>query len=281
MKNYTIVALLFFSIISCGKKVENLKQEVNKLKQKVKEQDNIISTTTKTRDEVKEKYVSLTENRSENYLTRTYVKTFFNNTFYDVGKNDFINKCSQIFNLSKENTIMRTLTNNWIKSPKSIRYVLNHSKNNGKTLFDITSFSRHKENLADFFTDKTVTQIASFFIGNSIYKDSNAEGYVNNLLMAYNNMEYGDKELLGNLHDELTKEGGYYSEGCTKLFEELDRVPDNKKVFETKFIYSFWARRYHEGNLDITYKILNKLNNIILKPESNEQQKNEEENEEI
>lgn len=46
---------------------------------------------------------------------------------------------------------------------------------------------------------------------------------------------------------------------CESLNQQFTRTSDYSKSRDVQWIYTFWVRRYHEGNVEVTFKILESL----------------------
>lgn len=226
---------------SLNVKVKSYQEELKNLKKDYAEAENDLSQDEKTKDEG---------------LNKAYFKTFVINTYLAVGKEEFINKSYRLFNLSKSNGIERTLINNLYSTSCGECPEKNISS-------AIATFSRNKKHLEHFFDDETINKIASFFRGNKIYDESGAKSYVEHLLLAYESMEYGDESYLEKLYVIASSKERLYSDKVEGIMSKIDRVGDRGRWYN-RFMYSFWARRYHEKNMEITYKLLKRIHQAII-----------------
>lgn len=165
---------------------------------------------------------------------------------------------------------------------KSIPKVLNDKISFIK--YQLFLFNRSSNNIKKLFTDETIDMIASFFKGNSYYEDSGAKYYIEGLLVTQGSLEFKEdsEEVLREYYNSLNEEYGWVSDKTlamdTELFDKkviryfenahfsnYDEVyrkdaegnlTDIPAFLFTKRSYSFWARRYHEGNQEIVSEIL-------------------------
>lgn len=263
----TIGLIVVITFFSCKKDLSKQIRKRDSLSIKVKSYQEKLKNLNKGYAEAK-KTLSQTEKTKDDGLNKAYFKTFIVNTYLAVGKDEFINKTYKFFNLSKSNDIERTLINNLHSTPCN-----NCSDKN--TSLNIATFSRDKKHLEHFFDDETINKIASFFHGNKIYDESGAKSYVEHLLLAYESMEYGDESYLEDLYTIASSDEQLGSGEIEEIISEIDRVGDRGKWFN-RFIYSFWARRQHEKNMEITYKLLKKVHQLITNPTDIKIEKTEE-----
>lgn len=256
--------LLIMLLFSCKKEPAEKINEVNNLKKYIKEakeRNEFLITQLKG---TKANLVEIKEGTKES-MSKAYVNSFVTNTFILDGKKDFITRSYYIFNLSESNPIFRSLTNTW---PISLCTYC-PDKN---FLFNIFTFNRSKKNIQLFFDDETITLIASFFQGNTIYEDSKAQKYVEGLLSAYESFEdtyeYDSYSDLEALYNEAVTDGLY----TTKAKGIIERLGGTDSyAIGDDFIYSFWARRYHEKNMDVTYSVLKKIHQKITNSQTHTQ----------
>jgi hypothetical protein len=70
----------------------------------------------------------------------------------------------------------------------------------------------------------------------------------------YSAMEDGKKKYAANYYDDIDK---YTSDAVLKIFTTKDA--DENVKGDVVWAYSFWARRYHEGNIDAVYDIVSQI----------------------
>lgn len=276
MKKASLLLFLFILLTSCkGDQIASLKKEIEKLEKETSSQKKEIIKQTDEINFLQKKCSKLQYEKDANYLPDAYVKGFFKNTYLNLGKDKFIKKLYNYFNISKSNNLMRALNGDWANY-NNLKDLLELKSNDKDLILGMASFSRQKEHLANFFTDETIANIAAYFKGNTLYQDSKAKLYVQNLLLTYNRFEYGDEELLEKFYSI-----SWPSEESWELMNELSRDSDEEMVYEDYYLYSFWARRHHEGNMQVTYRILEKIHRAIITTDNDEEQNATDENEDF
>ncbi|MDC1107174.1 hypothetical protein OAT16_10740 [Prolixibacteraceae bacterium] len=160
--------------------------------------------------------------------------------------------------------------------------------------FDLLGYhySRSKrtpENIQKVFNEELLNHIASIFKLDFVAKDYSLYGVLEALLMTYEEMNDQKCDELYRLLDQETicfnrsgLEGlePYISDkvshhikeeakNCKRLNIDIQqscgfaqkKIVIDRRIF---YAYSFWARRYHEGNKETVYEILKKLNHKII-----------------
>ncbi len=142
-----------------------------------------------------------------------------------------------------------------------------------------SEFDRTSDNILKVFNEKALNHIASLFNYKILPKNYKLFGLLEGLLMTYEEMDNEECERLYQLL-HLKEVDWNYSTECDEAFEDKvsNRVKDyvtatpyvqyydnssagyEKRMF---YLYSFWARRYNEGNKEAVYQILERLHEKI------------------
>ncbi|MBA6316879.1 hypothetical protein [Cellulophaga baltica] len=285
--------LLFLSslFISCNfgnKKTNNTNQEIKELEpvsSREKSEDieidsvvvinnevaknlKLLATTDSLKTILKEyKYTELESSNFktaisyEHYLKMPYRKVSLSNKH--LNPSSFISDVKEHFNLSKDNDVIRSLTNNWDY------YIIENSERKFLPYY----FSKEKRSsnyLRTLFTEDFVNLIISSLKETEIYEASKLNKYVEVLLKAYDNMDQDDLYILEELHNLSITGYRNNEQEIRLLLNNLDQI--NEDIFETAFknrsygntngvfhVYSFWARRQHEGNMETVYWLMKKI----------------------
>lgn len=131
----------------------------------------------------------------------------------------------------------------------------------------IYNFSRSADILEDFFKAENKRDVYLLFGNNTLYRDTGIQAMVIAMVEAHQELE--DKEsLLSDFYRNADNAGfDYFNNIASNKVKELlsDENYSNydnswsdldRRVF---YVYSFWARRNHEENSEIVYKLLKEL----------------------
>jgi len=135
---------------------------------------------------------------------------------------------------------------------------------------------RSSESIEKLFSDNDKRFVYSLFLHNDYYKTSGMQCVVEGLLLAHQELE-GKEETLDSLYIRAFDRDAYdmYDDAYTMvdnlLTEEMKTVLSDENYNNSKseisnrefYVYSFWARRYHEGNSDIIYKIIKEFHEHV------------------
>lgn len=282
--SYVVMLLL---CISCNKEEKKLTQEITQLE---KESDKLEKEIAHYKNKIKEtntKSDSLYWYNYKNYVDeKEVINALPNKLKYLTNKKEVFKTIFNDFELDK-NSVYFGLSHFFIHiiREKSIPKVLNDKISFIK--YQLFLFNRSSNNIKKLFTDETIDMIASFFKGNSYYKDSGAQYYIEGLLITQGSLKFKEdsEEVLREYYNSLNKEYGWYDAKTLamdkKLFDKKviryfrnahfsnydkgyrknseGELTDEAVEEFTKLSYSFWARRYHEGNQEIVFEILSKI----------------------
>jgi len=142
----------------------------------------------------------------------------------------------------------------------------------------MAKINRSPESLEKIFTTEIKELAYSVFKQNNLYKNCGAYSIVKSLLLAYEDFK-NDKAPLTQIYQLASKSNpdddaieAIIRSMATK--EILDALSDSNYTTYKKYaftrqetrlftIYTFWARRYHEGNLEFAHSILKELHQNI------------------
>ena len=232
-------------IVHLEKKLATLEQEKNKLDSAIAAIDIQLENQTKT--------------FAEDYVSKAYVKNIVTINLEKLSKIDHL---KYFFNLSKENTILRSLTNNW----KAYLIGTTEAKLLGVK-------NRNPKEIAAFFNDDMLTSIIRLLKENKTYQKSKSAIYIQSLLNAYESFEAHDYALLDQLYNLSVPNYSDKEAAINDLLNKLKK--DTEDIYKTKFpeyktdmtghfnVYSFWARRHHEGNMKVVHAVMKKIHTTI------------------
>jgi len=143
-----------------------------------------------------------------------------------------------------------------------------------------SNFERTPENISKVFNERILNHIALLFNKNILPKNYKTYGVLKGLLMTYEELNDEDCDRLYQLLALKDQNYFEYVDQCDEAFKNQIsfRVKDyvtatpyiqyydntdagfDKRLF---YLYSFWARRYHEGNKEAVYEILKRLDEKI------------------
>lgn len=234
-------------IVHLEKKLATLAQEKTKLDSAIAVIDIQLENQTKT--------------LAEDYVSKAYAKNIVTINLEKLNKVDHL---KYLFNLSKENTILRSLTNNW----KAYLIGTTEAKLLGVK-------NRSPKEITAFFNDDMLTSIVRILKENKTYQASKSAIYIESLLNVYENFEAHDYALLDQLYNLSVPN---YSEKKAAIGDLLNKLKkDTEDIYKTKFpeyktgmtgyfnVYSFWARRHNEGNMKVVYTVMKKIHTAITK----------------
>jgi len=126
-------------------------------------------------------------------------------------------------------------------------------------------FNRTSKNIENFFGDKEIELLAQMIGESYNYINSNTYLWLDGCIQAFDELK-SDPDFFR----QASKESDYdkyrdlvsskYSEKVTKIIDFSSEYDTDDKLFK---IYSFWVRRYNEGNADVVFTILKKIKNQL------------------
>lgn len=286
MKIFNLTAIIFFfSLLSCNtKETKQLNDKITQLNLVKNNQKQLIDSLTSKRTLLKDKKKSLKGIIEDNYIKKEQLKQLTNKKWHFlVSKENVLKHIYSSFDL-QENPFFKGLEYSVLSFLPQIREndKFDIADRDSFLIYQLSLFDRSSENIKDFFSDDTIDLITSFFINNRYYKTSGAEYFVEALLLAYENLPGDKNQTLTELYNGFAEEGYWFLNSKNELKEKIVSSEVLRYLSENKYssyifteeyekerddfipnIYSFWARRHHEGNKEIVYDILKKVNDKI------------------
>ncbi|QXP59836.1 hypothetical protein [Olleya sp. HaHaR_3_96] len=122
-------------------------------------------------------------------------------------------------------------------------------------------FDRTPENIKNFFGDNEIEILVKMIIDNNNYISSRTNLWLDGFIKAYEELK-NDPEFLMQASTEKDVHAYYelitskYSTDVTEIMDFESNYDLDYKLFK---IYSFWARRYNEGNSEVVFSIVKKF----------------------
>lgn len=133
------------------------------------------------------------------------------------------------------------------------------------------TLDRNADNIRDFLSTDDKDYICSLFENNDVYFKSGLYDMAKGLLLAYKQL-ISDPDLLEEMHSvlfdgsdtgklilfDLTSDVHNWSFVDEEMLEVLESSGFEESRWGSKvmYMYSFWTRRYHEGNMDVVYDLI-------------------------
>lgn len=283
MKNYylyifTVLLLCYSCKNESTKKIIELENQLN-IQEKINDSlKNINLKEEKINDSLKNINLKVTQvadsiRSIDHYLDKKSVAYFLDSNYQIIlNKNKVVKYVLDRLQLQKQD-IERATTNGWLW--KTNYFNTNPVVNKDDFLnFLYSKFDRSPENIKNFFTSDILQPVYSYFKDNTLYEDSGMHSIAKAFLVSYQEIKDED-HLLDNLYLKLIENKGY-NFTTNMASEEVKLILDdeNYTAYNTSYsslesrifiTYSFWARRHHEGNKEIVYKLLKELHNNLSK----------------
>jgi len=257
----SILSLLLFSCNTENQIIEIDTSEIDLLEDQIKNQKSEEKKLLTELDDVKAQLDSAKKNSKDlenNFINESYYNNvvLLNNILNN--SQERISNLGKVFNLKEPRDVLTILTNHW-GNPEHESGI--YSLIEGE--YRATKF------LNAFFDEKNIDFIISILNKDNIYKNSRLDLYTHSLLEAYEKMGENDHALLDELYN-LSKNGYFKNEEeINTLLNKVNNLDED--IYETSFknyvsgmngffnIYSFWARRQQEGNSEVVYTIMKKI----------------------
>jgi len=270
--------VLFFTILSCN--YNNNEEKISQLNEKIVQQkaknDSILKVNyTSCKDE--KGYLESQLKRELNQEKRMDSFLLKKRAILSLDNKKIIDFFFKEINL-EEFDADTAIKFSWLIHPAYRRYAIY-----SETMFAnymIANIDRTPESLEAFFTPEIKEQIYSLLRRQNLYKDCGAYTTVKALLMAYEGFEY-EQERLSSIY-QIAKKSKYKNVNEVKAIissmvseEVLETLSDenystykeaseNSSVEHRLYtIYTFWARRHQENNIEFTYYFLKELHESI------------------
>ncbi|QXP58455.1 hypothetical protein [Olleya sp. HaHaR_3_96] len=273
MKKKILLIFIISIALSCNsnknkEKVEQLEQQLEIQKNK---KDSLLQINRSLTIEKKE-LAKKKEDKEENYVKEENIRHLLEeDSWITIDNKKLLSFVFEDLNLEKRDleTAIRT---SWIFYPAygeypfwSEDYFANHM---------ISKINRSTESLEKMLTTEIKALAYSIFKQNNLYKNCGAYSIVKSLLLSYEGFK-NEKEPLAQIY-QIASKSRKQDDAITPIImsmatkEILDALSDLNYTTYKKYsftrqetrlvtIYTFWARRYNEGNLEFTYSILKEL----------------------
>ncbi|QCE41950.1 hypothetical protein [Psychroserpens sp. NJDZ02] len=122
-------------------------------------------------------------------------------------------------------------------------------------------FDRTPENIKIFFGDNEIEILAKMIIDNNNYIGSRTNLWLDGFIKAYEELK-NDPEFL--MQASIEKDvHAYYELITSKYSTDVTEIMDFESDYDLDYklfkIYSFWVRRYNEGNSEVVFSIIKKF----------------------
>jgi len=283
MKSHLLLFICFSIIVSCtgekereiaerDQKIASLNADIEQLKTKNE-------TEQRNHSEAILRLNSLSESVDKQYVSKNLLESFLDKTFQFV-----LNKESIVRYLLFEELRIKEVDLSSALWESSVTYKDERNlkeypivEKSDLLNYIWSNIDRSPESIKILISEKEKLFIYSLFEDNNLYNASGMESMVKGLLLAYEEFEY-DESALEELHTLLYSDEDQYEE-IYELAEE--RLPtsemrdilsdDNYTSYESysditnrmAYVYKFWARRYHEGNMEVVYELIQEFHHNV------------------
>lgn len=276
MKKLVTLFAVILTVLSCNS--DENKEKINQLRKEIVKQrflnDSILDKnyswcmekTERLESEVQ--YYSNQEKKMDFFLLKE-------DSWLTVDNKKLIELFFEDFNLEKFDADS-AITFSWLFHPVHRRQPVDSETNFANYI--ISKIDRSSESLDTFFTPEIKEFIYAILKQHNIYEESGAYAMVKALLLAYEGFEY-EQEPLSRIYNVAVNSSDtdaiktiISSMASEEILEALSdenyssytSASDySSEEFRLYTIYTFWARRYNEGNLEFTYYFLKDLHNNV------------------
>lgn len=267
MKKIIVLILISFVLNSCkttaedkaGEKIINLEEKLTALEEEKNKLYSKIGAIEVLLDYQKKEL-------EEDYVSKPFLKNIIAVNLEKYSKVDLL---IQFFEIGKDASLMQSLTYKW----KEYLMYIDEAYELSEPPEFLNVKSRESKDIAAFFNDNMCSAIIKSFKYNNIYKASNSHNYIESLLNVYESLEENDYVLLEELY-ELSQHGHYKNEeAVNELLAKLKKndtdvyvaeFPEYYRNISYFYMYSFWARRQQENNMEIVYAVMKKIHTNII-----------------
>ena len=272
-----IVCLLLLVIASCNND-KNSKDKITELENQIKHQKIINSSLEKYNESLKNSKKHLENKKTESVEIKKSI-SFIITESLDIlsDKKEMIQYIFNDFNL-KNYDVRRGIANSF--SFLSYQDFCTFDTKDDYYSFIICKIDRSPENLRKILTPQVKDNIYNLFKNNKIYKESGSEAMLKASLLVYEDLQ-GYEYILEEIYS-VAKEEDYdkLSELVSKTFNDRDlkevqsilkyenytsyKIEDYlTSESRVSYLYTFWARRHHEGNADYVYELLKEFHTNV------------------
>jgi len=271
MKKLILLSLtiLFFSCSNKEElsKIKTLEQQKSELEAKNKELKKTFISNAYTIEKLKdEKQQNVSINEVENFITDLSL-TFSNpNNIFKVLYNGF--------DLNKSEVGYAVITSHILEGYNQEISYWSNKENLFNNLF--SKIDRSERNLEKILTPDAKDFVCSLLKRNDVYEESGADKMVESLLLVYNQLQ-NDPQALNKIYrlanTSYSELNDFLETITTDEIQEIlvdnyhvDRSEDETSQSETRIhlVYTFWGRRYKEGNMDVVYYFLKDVHESIV-----------------
>lgn len=277
----SILCLLLLVIVSCNKD-KNTSDKITELENQIKHQKIINTSLEKYNEQLKRSKENLENKKSENLeLKKTISFVIAESLDILSDKKEMIQYIFNDFNL-EDYDVRRGIANSF--SFLSYQDFSNFDTKDDYYSFIILKIDRSPENLRKILTPQVKDNIYNLFKNNNIYKESGSEAMLKASLLVYEDLR-GYEYILEEIYS-LAKEEDY-----EKLSELVSKTVNDRDLKEVQsilkyenytsykiedyltsesrvsYLYTFWARRHHEGNADYVYELLKEFHTNVATEE--------------
>ncbi|SFW26237.1 hypothetical protein [Cellulophaga fucicola] len=275
----SILCLLLLVIVSCNKD-KNTSDKITELENQIKHQKIINTSLEEYNEQLKRSKENLKNKKSESLeLKKTISFVIAESLDILSDKKEMIQYVFDDFDI-KTNDAGRAIAMN-----SSFFYCYNPDLFGFDTKDDYYSFliskiDRSPENLRKILTPQVKDNIYSLFKNNNIYKESGSEAMLKASLLIYEDLRE-QEDLMAQIYtlgvaQNRTKTLELVSEIASEEVQSIlkyenytsyDRAGYLKLQDRIWYLYTFWARRHHEGNADYVYELLKEFHTNVAAEE--------------
>lgn len=273
----SILCLLLLVIVSCNKD-KNTSDKITELENQIKHQKIINTSLEEYNEQLKRSKENLKNKKSESLeLKKTISFVIAESLDILSDKKEMIQYVFDDFDL-KTYDAYRAI----IDSRAFYHYgkVFDFETKEMYYSFIIFKVDRSPENLRKILTPQVKDNIYSLFKNNNIYKESGSEAMLKASLLIYEDLRE-QEDLMAQIYtlgvaQNRTKTLELVSEIASEEVQSIlkyenytsykieDHLTSESRV---SYLYTFWARRHHEGNADYVYELLKEFHTNVAAEE--------------
>ncbi|MCL5246243.1 hypothetical protein M4I21_10520 [Cellulophaga sp. 20_2_10] len=277
MTKKLIVCLLLLVIVSCNKDTIT-SDKITELENQIKHQK-IINTSLEEYNEQLKKSKENLENKKSESLEMKKTMSFIIAESLDIlsDKKEMIQYVFDDFDL-KSYDAYRAIISSRAFYPYG--RVVDFETKEMYYSFIILKVDRSPENLRKILTPQVKDNIYSLFKNNNIYKESGSEAMLKASLLIYEDLR-GQEDLMAQIYtlgvaQNRTKTLELVSENASEKVQSILKYEnytsyDRQGFLELEdriwYLYTFWARRHHEGNADYVFELLKEFHTNVATEE--------------
>ncbi|QXP58559.1 hypothetical protein [Olleya sp. HaHaR_3_96] len=272
---FTFITLIIFSCNS-----DEYKLKIKQLEQNVSKKEKEIKSLKKSNNVLSSVEESLRIKIANNLVKKEELSFLIKpNSWLSINNKKMLEFFLETTNF-KKNDVESAIKNSWMIHPgygdkypfANEEFFANHM---------ISKIDRSSESLEKIITPEIKKLIYTVFKQNNLYKDCGAYSMVKSSLLAYESFK-DSKDVLSQIY-QIASESDINHKTIKSIIsslvtnEILDTLNDlNYSNYPKKYsteesrlitIYTFWARRYNENNLEFTHTILQELHQNITNEE--------------